>query len=75
MTPVRVQVQTYHGRQDGFRYGEVHFEDGDIRHYLLDRLNRTVRLWGGVKIGNQPDERPEHVAAALQALAAIEPFP
>lgn len=75
-TPNHCTILTYKGRQDGIRYGEVSFSPGGTRHYLLDRLNRRVRLWKGIRSGlDKPDHDKPRILAALKAFMLHEPFP
>ena len=39
-------LETHEGAQDGIRFGLVSFSDGSRRHFLHDRLNKTVKLHG-----------------------------
>lgn len=65
-------VTAYRGSQDGIRFGDLAFDDGERRHFLRDKLNDTVRLWRAVRGSGPGDERPDRDPARLAtAHAAI----
>lgn len=73
---IRCDIRTYLGREDGFRFGEVTFHPGGPRHFLLDRLNRTVRIWQNVRKGvERPDLDHQRISCAMSAFVAMEPMP
>lgn len=69
---MKVEVQNYQGKRDGLRWGLVKLDGVGLRHFNLDLLNLTLRLYVPPP-PDRPDRRleedidPEHISAVWAA--------